>query len=104
MEEQGYNYNGKPLKVEIYYERDNKIIKYLVDAKMDGDNLVYGSINRTVPRCLDLEYEIFDHGGKKLLALFNPMFRKIALEEYSNELFKQTELYKSLMELKELVK
>jgi hypothetical protein len=89
----------KPLKVEIYYERENKILKYIVDAKMEGDYLIYGSINRKVP---EFDFEIFDHDGKKLLALFNPMFRSIALQEYSNELFKQTELYKQLQELKEI--
>ena len=88
------------IKVDVYYEKDNKFVITKMECDVIDGNIIVGSIKKEIP--FYTNYEIFDYNDKKFLALFNPMFRGIALQEYSNELFKQTELYKQLQELKEL--
>jgi hypothetical protein len=51
----------------------------------------------------DINYEIRDLNGVPTLVLVNPMFRSEALKDFGDYLFKKTELYKQLQQLKELV-
>jgi hypothetical protein len=88
------------MEVEIYHEKNNKFLITKMECEVIDGNIIVGSIKKEIP--FYANYEIFDYNDKKFLVLINPMHRSEALKQYENELFKQTELYKQLQELKEI--
>jgi hypothetical protein len=89
------------IKVDVYYEKDNKFIITKMECEVIGGNIIVGSIKKEIPDYVN--YEIFDYNNKKFLVLINPMHRIEAIKDYEYELFKETSLYAALEELKQLV-
>jgi hypothetical protein len=90
------------VNVECYYFDGSEIKKTDQPAYIDNERLYVG--NKKVEYDMaDINYEIRDVNGTPTLIVVNPMFKKIALQEFSEYLFKKTDLYKNLQELKELV-
>jgi hypothetical protein len=89
------------VNVECYYYDGIKIEKTEQPAYIQNEKLYVG--NKKVEYDMaDINYEIRDVNGTPTLIVANPMFKKIALQEFSEYLFKKTELYKQLEELKSL--
>jgi hypothetical protein len=89
------------VNVECYFWNGIKIEKTDQPAYIDNERLYVG--NKKVEYDMaDINYEIRDVNGTPTLIVVNPMFKKIALQEFSEYLFKKTDLYKSLEELKSL--
>jgi hypothetical protein len=93
----------KIVNVECYYSNGSEIKKTDQPAYIQNDRLYVGA-KRIEYDMADINYEIRDVNGTPTLIVVNPMFRKIALQEFSEYLFKKTDLYKSLEELKSLTK
>jgi hypothetical protein len=89
------------IKVNVYYEKDNKFIITKMECDVIDGNIIVGSIKKKIPDYVN--YEIFDYNDKKFLVLINPMHRIEAIKDYEFELFKETALYVALQELKQLV-
>lgn len=89
------------IKVDVYYEKDNKFIITKMECEVIDGNIIVGSIKKEIPDYVN--YEIFDYNEKKFLVLINPMHRIEAIKDYEFELFKETTLYAALQELKQLV-
>ncbi len=91
----------KHLKIQCYYYDGIEIKKTDQPAYIQNEKLYVG--NKKVEYDMaDINYEIRDVNGTPTLIVCNPMFRSIALQEFSEYLFKKTDLYKSLEELKSL--
>jgi hypothetical protein len=89
------------VNVECYYYDGIEIKKTEQPAYIDNERLYVG--NKKIEYDMsDINYEIRDVNEIPTLIIANPMFRKIALQEFSEYLFKKTDLYKSLEELKSL--
>jgi hypothetical protein len=91
----------KHLKIQCYYYNGNEIIPIEQDAYIQNDRLYVGAKRIEYPMA-EINYEIRDINGTPTLIVVNPMFKKIALQEFSEYLFKKTPLYQSLQELKEI--
>jgi hypothetical protein len=89
------------IKVDVYYEKENKFIITKMECEVIDGNIIVGSIKKEIPDYVN--YEIFDYNDKKFLVLINPMHRIEAVKDYEYELFKETPLYAALQDLKELV-
>ena len=89
------------IKVDVYYEKENKFIITKMECDVIDGNIILGSIKKEIPDYVN--YEIFDYNDKKFLVLINPMHRIEAVKDYEYELFKETPLYAALQDLKELV-
>ena len=89
------------IKVDVYYEKDNKFIITKMECEVIDGNIIVGSSKKEIPDYTN--YEIFDYNHKKFLVLINPMHRIEAIKDYEFELFKETPLYAALQELKQLV-
>jgi hypothetical protein len=89
------------VNVECYYYDGIEIKKTEQPAYIDNERLYVGNKKVEYDMC-DINYEIRDVNGTPTLIVVNPMFRKIALEEFSEHLYKKTLLYKNLQELKSL--
>ncbi len=91
----------KIVNVECYYSNGSEIKKTDQPAYIQNDRLYVGAKKIEYDMC-EINYEIRDINGTPTLLVVNPMFRSVALEEFSHYLFMKTELYQSLKELKEL--
>jgi hypothetical protein len=89
------------VNVECYYYDGSEIKKTEQPAYIQNEKLYVGNKKVEYDMC-DINYEIRDVNGTPTLIVANPMFKKIALQEFSEYLFKKTELYKQLEELKSL--
>lgn len=89
------------IKVDVYYEKENKFVITKMECDVIDGNIIVGSIKKKIPDYVN--YEIFDYNDKKFLVLINPMHRIEAIKDYEFELFKETALYVALQELKQLV-
>lgn len=93
----------KHLTVECYYFNGKDIKQTEQPAYISNERLYIGE-KKIEYKLSDINYEIKDLNEVPTLVLINPMFRSEALKDFGEYLFKKTELYKQLMELKELVK
>jgi hypothetical protein len=91
----------KHLKIQCYFYNGSEIIPTEQDGYIQNDRLYVGAKKIEYPMA-DINYEIRDVNGTPTLIVVNPMFKKIALQEFSEYLFKKTELYKQLENLKSL--
>jgi hypothetical protein len=91
----------KIVNVECYYSNGSEIKKTDQPAYIQNDRLYVGAKRIEYPMA-EINYEIRDINGTPTLIVVNPMFKKIALQEFSEYLFKKTPLYQSLQELKEI--
>jgi hypothetical protein len=89
------------VNVECYYFDGSEIKKTDQPAYIDNERLYVG--NKKIEYDMsNINYEIRDVNEIPTLIIVNPMFRKIALQDFSEYLFKKTDLFKSLQELKSL--
>jgi hypothetical protein len=89
------------VNVECYYYDGSEIKKTDQPAYIDNERLYVGN-KKIEYDMFDINYEIRDVNEIPTLIVCNPMFRKIALQEFSEYLYKKTPLYKNLQELKEI--
>lgn len=91
----------KELKVETYYYNGKEVIRSEQEAFIINERLYVGG-KKIEYQISDINYEIRDINDIPTLLILNPMFRKIAIDDFEQFLFHKTELYKQLKELKEL--
>lgn len=89
------------LTIECYYYNGKDIKQTEQPAYISNERLYIGE-KRIEYDLSDINYEIRDINGISTLVLINPLFRKIALNDFANYLFEKTELYKQLQELKKI--
>lgn len=91
----------KNLTVECYYYNGQEIKRTEQPAYISNERLYVGD-RKIEYQISDINYEIRDVNGISTLIIINPMFRKIALDDFANFLFEKTELFKQLQEIKKI--
>lgn len=93
----------KQLKIQTYYFDGKSIIEQQQNAFIKNQRLYVGD-KKVEYTMSNINYEIKTIGDTPTMILVNPMFKMIAIKEFEEFLYKQTDLYKACLELLEASK
>ncbi len=93
----------KQLKIQTYYFDGKSIIEQQQNAFIKNQRLYVGD-KKVEYMMSNINYEIKTIVDTPTMILVNPMFKMIAIKEFEEFLYKQTDLYKACLELLEASK